>query len=374
MSLEPAGVLEHHRELAKFKLTPPFEFVEVERAEMAVGSPKNSDSTTGSRINAFEVAGALQQGHSGVEPLVGAHRRPLPVLANHQWLAHTRKSGEGFFQELGRRMAGIDERFGNPLVGVVKEKQASRGLPVATGAADFLVVGFERLRNVGCTTKWTSATIPIPNALWHDNARFTGHEAILPCAPGLKDPRDATAWMRRLVIDECLLRCDACPHKYSGHPALENTPIFSTIVPVPDQIQVRPIETAHIWLAPVIPSCSRMSSRTFGVAVAVSAITCGLPSSVTTLSAGSPAEIMPPEETQCAVHGKQATRICLSALRMYVLKSPGATYSSSGLLEQRARCDSLNFEGAVLLMTVAGTPSSSDDHLPIRAINGEQRA
>ena len=46
-------------------------------------------------------------------------------------------------------MARVDKEFRNPFISVVEEQKAAGGLTIAARAADFLVIGFHRVGNIG---------------------------------------------------------------------------------------------------------------------------------------------------------------------------------------------------------------------------------
>src|SRR5262249_15766416 len=71
------------------------------------------------------------------------------------WFAHNlfrtggAELGKDVFQNVGPWMARIDKEFWNPLVRIVEQQQTARRLAVAAGPADFLIIGFDGIRNVG---------------------------------------------------------------------------------------------------------------------------------------------------------------------------------------------------------------------------------
>ena len=66
---------------------------------------------------------------------------------------------ENVFQDFSRWMARIDKEFGDPLVCVTEQQQASGSGAIAAGAADFLVVGFNRIGDIGVNDESDFAAI-----------------------------------------------------------------------------------------------------------------------------------------------------------------------------------------------------------------------
>src|ERR1051326_6569613 len=56
-------------------------------------------------------------------------------------------------------MTGVDKELRNPFVGIVEQEQATGGLAVASGTADFLIIGLQRIRNIGVNNKANVAPI-----------------------------------------------------------------------------------------------------------------------------------------------------------------------------------------------------------------------
>src|SRR5678815_3235595 len=90
----------------------------------------------------------MQDGDGRVKLLIHARGSLTPLIADHEWLPHGKQSSKDVAKKIRRRMARIDEEFGNPLVGVVEQKKTVSGIAVAAGAADFLIIRFERIGNI----------------------------------------------------------------------------------------------------------------------------------------------------------------------------------------------------------------------------------
>src|SRR5688572_19618686 len=153
MLFETARILQHECELSMLEFTPLFEVFEVEAAEFPVFWTKNSNAGSLRRVNPVDVPASLKNRNRGEKALIHTRRDLLPRVANDDRFPGAEEFCINLLQELGGGMAGIDEQFRNPFVGVVEKQQPMSGIAVAPGAADLLVVGLERIRDIGVDNK-----------------------------------------------------------------------------------------------------------------------------------------------------------------------------------------------------------------------------
>src|SRR5438105_12467103 len=120
-----------------------------------------------------------------MESMVFCVRKLSPCIAENRCVTRSAHFSEDEFQNVGWWMAGVDEEFGNPFVGIAEQKQASRGLSVAAGAPDFLIVCLDGVRDVGMGDETNFAAVDAhTERVGGDNHTFRRvHETLLNRLP-----------------------------------------------------------------------------------------------------------------------------------------------------------------------------------------------
>src|SRR5215831_8464484 len=85
-------------------------------------------------------------------------------------------------------MIRVDQEFGYPLIGIVKEKNTSCGSAIPPGSSNFLVISFQRSRKVGVNYKADFPSIdPHSERVGsYDHTTFRTHETVLNFPTRLK--------------------------------------------------------------------------------------------------------------------------------------------------------------------------------------------
>ena len=130
---EAAGVIQHDAEFFVLKLPPRFEFFKVDAVQRCVVRLEDADASTGLRLNSVEISETLKKRDRSMEPMVPGSRQFAPGIAYNGSFAVAAQLSENVFENLGRRVARIDQELRNPFVGVIEEQQAARRLSVPPG-------------------------------------------------------------------------------------------------------------------------------------------------------------------------------------------------------------------------------------------------
>ena len=125
-----------------------FEILKVDALESRIVWFQDPNAAPILCLNLFKVAVPLEQGHRGVKPVIFRVGELPPGIAQDRGFTGAAQFSEDIFQNVCRRVTGVDEELGNPFIGIAEEQQTSCRFAVTAGTADFLVIGLHRIRNI----------------------------------------------------------------------------------------------------------------------------------------------------------------------------------------------------------------------------------
>src|SRR5579871_5415144 len=94
-----------------------------------------------------------------METMVPGARKLPPFVAHNLLLSRPANFPEDVFQNVCGWMAGVDEKFRNPLVGIAEQQETPRRRTVASGSANLLIICLDGVRNIRMGNKPDVAAI-----------------------------------------------------------------------------------------------------------------------------------------------------------------------------------------------------------------------
>src|SRR4029079_8421558 len=117
----------------------------------------------------------------GMKALIHACSNAFPIISKDDALAPAQYSFEYLLQLVRSRVACVDKQFRYPFVGITEKQQAVGGFAVSAGTSNLLIVGFDRIRDIGMSHETYIGTVDShAESIGGDNdSRLTRHKAIL---------------------------------------------------------------------------------------------------------------------------------------------------------------------------------------------------
>src|SRR5215471_14798460 len=116
-----------------------------------------------------------------MESMVVGTGKLSPGVAENGGFPRAAQFREDVFQDVCRRVTRVDEKFGNPFIGVIEQQHTACRLAISAGAADFLIVGLDRIWDVCMDNKpnLTSIDSHTKGIRCDDDAFIRSHEPLL---------------------------------------------------------------------------------------------------------------------------------------------------------------------------------------------------
>ena len=122
MLSKSARIVEHHTELLVFELTTRFEFSEIQSTKSGVIRFQDTNTAALLSLDSFKIPIPLQQRDGRMEAMVLRIRKSAPGVPNDHRLPRAANLAEEIAEYFGGWIAGVDEEFRNPFVGVIEQQ------------------------------------------------------------------------------------------------------------------------------------------------------------------------------------------------------------------------------------------------------------